>query len=43
MTAENETLRMCFVDKKDWRLCKSEVCAPTISSIPGHSLFRRQP
>ncbi|KAA8898949.1 hypothetical protein FN846DRAFT_909828 [Sphaerosporella brunnea] len=26
-SAENETLRMCFVDKKDWRLCKAEMAA----------------
>lgn len=24
-TEENDKLRMCFVEKKDWRLCKNEV------------------
>ncbi|KAI5848088.1 hypothetical protein BZA05DRAFT_404405 [Tricharina praecox] len=26
-SVENETLRFCFVDKKDWRLCKAEMAA----------------
>ncbi|KAF8535828.1 hypothetical protein BDD12DRAFT_912547, partial [Trichophaea hybrida] len=49
-SAENEKLRFCFVDRKDWRLCKTEVCfspAPPrqylpVSSAPPCSLFQRR-
>ena len=34
MSAENEKLKFCFVDKRDWRLCKAEVrVGPSIAPL----------